>query len=116
MKEEVEALGHRVLFYPKFHREFDSIEHYWCQAKWFARDNCGYDFEALKTTVPEVLASVINASIHSLYRLAVRTIDAYSAGLCYGTGEFKHGAYISHRQVEDKSKWRAGEFVDRLAS
>ena len=66
------------------------MERYWCQAKWFAKENCEYDFEALKATVPEALASVTNASIYSLYRLAVRTIDAYSAGLCYGTEEFKH--------------------------
>ena len=37
--------------------------------------------------------------------VAVRTIDAYSAGLCYGTEEFKHNVNRSHRQVEDKSKW-----------
>ena len=63
------------------------------------------DFEALKATVPEALASVTNASIRGFYRLAVRTIDAYSAGLRYGTEEFKQNVYKSHRQVEDKSKW-----------
>ena len=66
--------------------------------------------------MPEALASVTNASIHGLCRLAVRTIDAYSSGLCYGTEEFKHNVYILHRQVEDKSKWWAGEPMDRLAS
>ena len=48
------------------------------------------DFEALKATVPEALASLTNAPIRGFYRLAVRTIDAYSAGLCYATGDFKH--------------------------
>ena len=62
LQEEVEALGHSVLFYPKLHCEPNFIERYWCQAKWFARENCGYDFEALKTTVPEALASVTNSS------------------------------------------------------
>ena len=55
-QEEEEALGHRVLFYLKFHCELDFIERYWCRAKWFARENCGYDFEALKATVPKVSA------------------------------------------------------------
>ena len=54
--------------------------------------------------------------LSGFYRLAVRTIDAYSAGLCYGTEEFKRNVYRSHRQVEEKSKWRAGELVDCLAS
>ena len=48
-----------------------------------------YDFQALKATVPEALASVSNA------RLALRAIDAYSTGM----------QYKSHRKVEDKSKW-----------
>jgi hypothetical protein len=104
-QEEVEALGHCVLFYPKFHCELNFIERYWCRAKWFTRENCEYNFEALKSTVPEALASVTNASIRGFYRLAVRTIDAYSAGLRYGTEEFKHTVYKSHRQVEDKTKW-----------
>ena len=48
------------------------------------------DFEALKATVPEALASLANAPICGFYRLAVRTIDAYSVGLCYAAEEFKH--------------------------
>ena len=62
-------------------------------------------FEALKATVPETLASVSNASIRGFYRLALRAIDAYSAGVRYGMDEFKQNAYKSHRQVEDRPKW-----------
>ena len=39
--EEVEALGHRVLFYPNFHCELNFIERYWCRAKWFTRETVG---------------------------------------------------------------------------
>jgi len=105
LQEEVEKLGHRVLFYPKFHCELNFIERYWCQAKWFARENCGYDFEALKATVPKALASVTASSIRGFYRLALRVIDAYSAGIQYGTAEFKDTVYKTHRRIEDKSKW-----------
>ena len=106
LQEEVEVLGYRVLFYPKFHCELNFIERYWCRAKWFARENCGYNFEAMKAcaTVPEALASVSNASIRGFYRLALRTIDAYSAGVRHGTEEFKQNVYKSHRQVEDRPK------------
>ena len=40
--------------------------------------------------VPEMkyLASVSNASIRGFYGLALREIDAYSAGVLYGTEEF----------------------------
>ena len=43
------------------------IERYRCWAKRFARENCGYNFEALKAMVPEALASVRNASIRGFY-------------------------------------------------
>ena len=105
LQEEVEKLGHLVLFYPKFHCELNFIERYWCRAKWFSRENCGYDFDALKETVPKALESVTEASIRGFYRLALRAIDAYSAGFQYGTTEFKQTVYKSNRQVEDKSKW-----------
>ena len=52
--------------------------------------------EALKATVPETLTSVSNASIRGFYRLALRAIDAYSAGVRYGAEEFKQKVqYIS---------------------
>ena len=40
-----------------------------------------YNFEALKATVPEALALVSNGSIRGFYRLTLRAIDAYSAGV-----------------------------------
>ena len=41
------------------------------------------DFKAFKATVPEALASLTDAPIRGFYQLAVRTIDAYCAGLLY---------------------------------
>ena len=35
LQKEVGVLGHRVLFYPKFHYGLNFIERYWCRAKWF---------------------------------------------------------------------------------
>ena len=61
LQEEVKALGHRVLFYPKFHCELNFIERYWCLAKWFTSENCGSGFEALKATAHEALDSVGSA-------------------------------------------------------
>lgn len=104
LQEEVEKLGHRVIFYPKFHCELNFIERYWCQAKWYARENCGYDFQKLKTLVPEALASVSQSTIRGFYRKALRTIDAYRNGISYGTEEFKN-VHKQHRQVVDKTKW-----------
>jgi hypothetical protein len=51
-KKRLENLGHRVLFYPKFHCELNFIERYWCRAKWFARENCGYGAGHLVVLAP----------------------------------------------------------------
>ena len=49
--------------------------------------------EALKTIVSEALASVSSASIRGFYKLALHAIDAYPAGVQYGTEEFKQKVY-----------------------
>ena len=105
LQEELEARGQVVLFLPKFHCELAPIEPYWCQAKWFCRENCDYSFSGLRDTVPKGLASVKNSSILGYWNRVYRIIDAYQAGANYGTADFKNRVYKSHRRIEDKSKW-----------
>ena len=54
--------------------------------------------------MPEALASVSNASIRGFYRLALRVIDAYSAGVRYGMKEFKKKMYINRI-----GRWKIGQ-------
>ena len=85
--------------YPLFHLR------YWCRREWYARENCLYTFTGLREKVPEALNSVSPTTIHHHYLHCMRTIDAYAAGVKYGTEEFKKRVYKGHRQVVDKSKW-----------
>ena len=39
------------IFYPKFHCELNFIERYWCGAKWYARENCGYSLDACPSSI-----------------------------------------------------------------
>ena len=48
LQEEIEACGHKVIFYPKFHCELNPIEPYWCKAKWYTREYCDYSLEGLR--------------------------------------------------------------------
>jgi hypothetical protein len=87
------------------HCELNPIEPYWCQEKWYYRENCDYTFGGLRDTVPKGLASVRNSSILGYWNKVYRIIDAYQAGVNYGTADFKNRVCKSHRQIEDKSKW-----------
>ena len=55
-----------------------------------------YNFEALKTTVPEALDSTDNASICGFYRLELHAVDACSAGAQYRIEEFGQDGHRVH--------------------
>ena len=40
LQEEIEARGHKVIFFLKFYCELDPTEGYWCKAKWYTREHC----------------------------------------------------------------------------
>jgi transposase len=103
--ELLEAQGEVVLFLPKFHCELNPIEHYWCQAKWYCRENCAFTFDGLRSMVPQSLASVKDSTILGFWNRIYRAIDTYQEGIAYGTEEFKNRVYKSHRRIEDKRKW-----------
>jgi hypothetical protein len=105
LQEEIEAAGHNVIFYPKFHYELYFIERFWCAAKYYARENCSYTIEGLRKNILEAFKSISSATINRYYKHCCKIINAYNSGLKYGTEEFTQRVYTSHRQVTDKSKW-----------
>ena len=99
LQEEVEAAGHSVIFYPKFHCELNFIERFWCASKHYARENCEYNLNSLRKTLPAAFKSVSTASINRYYQHCCRIIEAYIDGHKYGTEAFVERAYKSHRRV-----------------
>ena len=63
IQEIVEAVGHIVVFYPKFHCELNWIEYYWGACKRFARKHCDY-------TLPGIFSMVIKFVLPAHYRFA----------------------------------------------
>ena len=81
-QENVEALSHRVLFFI---------------ASSISLSATGAEQNGLQRKLWMTLKHSRQwclKSIRGFYRLAVRAIDAYSAGLCHGTEEFKHNVYM----------------------
>ena len=101
LQEEVEAAGHSVIFYPKFHCKLNFIERFWCAAKYYTRENCLYTIESLRTTIPAAFRSISSATINKFYHHCVRTIDAYAGGFIYSTKSFQEQVHKNHRQVPD---------------
>ena len=98
LQERLEARGHKVLFYPKFHCELNFIERYWSSTKRYTRDHCDYTFSGLQQTLPAAFESVSFDTIKKYYLKSLRLIDAYKDGVEYGTAQYDK-VYKSHRRL-----------------
>jgi hypothetical protein len=107
LQEALEAGNQEFTFYPKFHCEVNFVEHFWCEAKWYARQHCEYTLDGLREGVPAALYSIMSASVNRYFKRCMRVLDAYADGLSYGTEAFKNRVYKSHRKVVDKSNGKS---------
>ncbi len=101
LQEKIEAAGHDVIFYPKFHCELNFIERFLCAANYYTRENCSYTIEGLRKNIPEAFKSISSATINRHDKLCCKVTITYNGGLKYSTEEFTQQLYTSHRQVTD---------------
>ena len=99
LQEVIENLGHKVIFYPKFHCEFNFIEIYWGDSKRYARRKCDYTWRELQNVVPEALESVSLRQIRGYAQKSFRYMDAYRKGLDVKQAEYAVKKYKRHRII-----------------
>ena len=101
LQEIIEGLGHKVIFYPKFHCELNYIEMYWGAAKRYARQHCNYTWKGLQETVPHALDSVSLSQIRKYANKSAKFMKCYQKGLTGLQAEYVLKKYKSHRVVPD---------------
>jgi transposase len=77
----INATGHEVIFYPKFHCELNYIEYYWGAVKRYTRANCQYSFPELEKILFVALDSVELKTIRRFAARSKRWMMAYINGL-----------------------------------
>jgi hypothetical protein len=68
-EQAVEARGHRVLFLPKFHCEFNPIEHCWRRMKDYTRKHCDRTIGGLRRRINQALKLITAETVRKDARL-----------------------------------------------
>ena len=95
LQEVIESMGHKVIFYPKFHPELNFIEQYWGAAKRYTRQHCDYTWNGLKETLPSAFDSISLQTIRKYALRSKRFMDCYRKGLEGRQAEFAIKKYKS---------------------
>jgi hypothetical protein len=81
LTEVIEGLGFSILFYPKYHCEFNFIELLWGWLKAYHRRNSTYNFKDLERELPLTVSGRLPvAFVRRSFRHCLRFIDGYRVG------------------------------------
>ena len=99
LEETVESLGHRLLFFPKFHCELNFIEMIWGYVKAKLRRMCTFSFSDLKKRLPELLDRIPLPFVKRASRHCLRYMDGYRKGLIGPELDYAIRKYRGHRMI-----------------
>ena len=78
-----------VIYFPKYHFVLNLIEHFWCNAKKLASENCNYTLDDLRWHVSCSLANISNHTILAYFYRCRQKIDLSCEGIGYGSLQWK---------------------------
>lgn len=101
LEETVQQAGHKIIFYPKFHPEFNWIEMYWGSTKRYTRRHCTYSFKDLEQVLPGALKVTAIPTMRRFARKAFRYISAYRSGRVLTPQQIEHAMkqYSLHSSI-----------------
>ena len=101
LEETVLNKFHQIIFYPKFHPEFNWIEMFWGATKHYTRKHCTYSFKDLERIVPEALKVTSLSTMRKFARKSFRYMDIYRSGRQLTPKQIEHAMklYSSHRSI-----------------
>jgi hypothetical protein len=100
LTEEVRQAGFSIIFYPKYHCEFNYIEQIWGWLKSYHRQHCKYNYKDLKDNLPLTISDKLSLSyVQKVYRSAFRFMTGYRLGMKGPLLDFAMKKYSGHRVI-----------------
>jgi hypothetical protein len=101
LTEVVESAGMNIFFFPKYHCELNCIENVWGWLKQYFRKKCQYNYDFLKTNLPDVMSNQLQiAFINRCNMRCFRFMSGYRLNNLIGPAlENAVKCYSSHRKI-----------------
>jgi hypothetical protein len=122
LREVIEDAGCLIIYYPKFHCEFNFIELTWGYMKAYLRRNCAFNYRQLVEQIEELLSpdGISLEKTQNFARFCYRFMDGYRKGLSGPILDYTLKKCKKHRSIPndiiERVQGENGEYAKYVAS